>query len=242
MVTSFGLDPLVEIKVILFGSTPALKKLQDANPDIVKGIATTIVELLQLINKEASCSGRKSHAVKKHANDSLELPVGDASNGGSQPHSGRSSKKASFFRLFKAGASPRSAKKEYDITLKNLSITFPSDSNVQYDFICIDTNKISREALVLAKKPSMMNGWMNCFEADEFKATTSFEHGEGQQRKHSHSKSSTFTVKGVCQNGNDKDNTKKPILGSLCIDFAQYVDHPAQKVDLFLNQAIHKET
>ena len=233
---------MVEIKVILFGSTPALKKLQDANPDIVKGIATTIVELLQLINKEASCSGRKSYAVKKHAKDSLELPVGDASNGGSQPYSGRSSKKASFFRLFKTGASPRSAKKEYDITLKNLSITFPSDSNVQYDFICIDTNKISREALVLAKKPSMMNGWMNCFEADEFKATTSFEHGEGQQRKHSYSKSNTFTVKGVCQNGNDKDNTKKPILGSLCIDFSQYVDQPAQKVDLLLNQAIHKET
>jgi len=201
--------------------------LQDANPDIVKGIANTIVELLQLINKEASCSGRKSHAVKKRAKDSLELPVGDASNGGSQT---RSSKKASFFRLFKTGASPRSAMKEYDITLRNLSITFPSDLDVQYDFICIDTKKISREALVLAKKPSMMNGWINCFEADEFKATTSFEHGEGQQRKHSQSKSSTFTVKGVCQNG-----TKQPILGSLCIDFAQYVDHPAQKVDLFLS-------
>ena len=49
VVTSFGLDPLVEIKVILFaefGSTPALKKLQDTNPDIVNGIANTIVELL----------------------------------------------------------------------------------------------------------------------------------------------------------------------------------------------------
>jgi hypothetical protein len=53
VVTSFGLDPLVEIKVILFGSMPAAKKLQDANPDIVKGAAKTIVELFQLINKEA---------------------------------------------------------------------------------------------------------------------------------------------------------------------------------------------
>ena len=213
VVTSFGLDPLVEIKVILFASTPGLKKLKDANPDIVKGMANTVVELFQLINEEASSDHRKSK-IKKAAKE-----------GGSQS---RSSKKSSFFRLFKPGGQPRSAKKEYKIILNNLSIHFPitytfsSDSNIQYDSICIDTKKIGREALVLDRKSSP-----TCFEADEFEATTTFGIGEGQQRKN---KSFTFPVKGLSLNG-----TKKHILGSICIDFTHYIDQPAQKVDLFLS-------